>query len=48
MTLTIPASVTFIHEYAFDHTRLQTVYGAAGSYAETWAREKGISFEVVE
>ena len=47
-TLTIPASVTFIHEYAFDHTYLQTVRGAAGSYAEAWAREKGINFEVVE
>jgi len=46
--ITIPASVTFIHKYAFDHTYLQTVRGAAGSYAEAWALENGINFEPVE
>lgn len=46
--LYIPPSVTGIHEDAFyDTTTGLTIYGKAGSYAETFASENSISFQAV-
>lgn len=46
--LYIPPSVTGIHEDAFyETTSGLTIYGKAGSYAETFASEKNISFKAV-
>ena len=42
--VTIPASVTNIGEYAFWRCANLTIYGIAGSYAETYARENDIPF----
>ena len=43
--ITIPASVTSIGESAFsDCTRLTTICGKAGSYAESYANTKGYTF----
>lgn len=43
--ITIPASVTNIATDAFeDCNLLTTVYGTAGSYAETWAKNNGYTF----
>ncbi len=45
----IPASVTSIDATAFDECpSTLTIHGAAGSYAQTYAAENGILFEVVE
>ena len=41
-SVTIPSSVTTIGDYAFDGC--DTIYGYAGSYAETYAQENGIPF----
>ena len=43
--ITIPASVTKIGSYTFDfNDNLKTIYGIPGSYAETFAKEKGYEF----
>lgn len=44
--ITIPASVTSIGENAFEGAGNFTIYGTAGSYAETYAKEHGIPFAV--
>lgn len=43
----IPASVTSIDTTAFDGVKGLTVYGIPGSYAESWAKGKGFTFEGV-
>lgn len=43
-TITIPRSVTSIASTAFSYPTTMTVYGVAGTYAETWAKEKGATF----
>ncbi|MCL2655241.1 MAG: leucine-rich repeat domain-containing protein [Coriobacteriia bacterium] len=43
-TVTIPSSVTIIGDYAFERCPLTTVYGVAGSVAETYASERNIRF----
>ncbi len=43
-SITIPDSVTSIDEYAFYDSGLTTIYGYAGSYAETFASENGYTF----
>lgn len=40
----IPASVTSIDSTAFKNSGLKTIYGTAGSYAETFAAENGYTF----
>lgn len=40
----IPSSVTNIGEDLFEENAQVTIYGKAGSYAETYAKEHGISF----
>ena len=42
--ITIPRSVTSIASTAFSYPQKLTIYGVAGTYAETFANEKGISF----
>lgn len=42
--VTIPASVTSIGEDAFDLCDKMTIHGAAGSYAETYAKANNIPF----
>lgn len=43
--VTIPNSVTKIDYQAFNNcNKIKNVYGTAGSYAETWATEKGLTF----
>jgi len=44
-SITIPKSVTNI-EYAFEYcNNLRVIYGEKGSYAENYAKEKGIAFK---
>ena len=43
----IPDSVTSIDDYAFSVPQLLTIYGNAGSYAETYAKEHNISFALI-
>ena len=49
-SITIPESVTSIGERAFDECKREnlTIKGYAGSYAEKYAKENGISFEAIE
>lgn len=42
--ITIPSSVETIESTSFDPNLLKTIYGYTGSYAETYANEKGITF----
>ncbi|MBR6028704.1 MAG: leucine-rich repeat domain-containing protein [Clostridia bacterium] len=42
--ITIPAGVTYIHDDAFQNCGKLTIYGYAGSAAETFAREHEIPF----
>jgi len=42
--ITIPASVISIDSTAFKNSGLKTIYGTAGSYAETFAAENGYTF----
>lgn len=43
--ITIPNSVITIGDYAFSVcSSLKTIKGVSGSYAETWATEKGLTF----
>lgn len=46
--ISIPASVTEIGKYAFSAWYGLTIYGKAGSYAETYARENNIPFSTEE
>ena len=43
-SLYIPESVTKIAADAFWHSKIETIYGVKGSYAETFAKEQGIRF----
>lgn len=43
-SITMPDSVTSIGNYAFRDSGLTTIYGYAGSYAETYAGENGYTF----
>lgn len=43
-SITIPDSVTRIESSAFNNSGLQTIYGTAGSYAETFAAQNGYTF----
>lgn len=44
-SVAIPASVVSIDKYAFEYCyQLETIYGAAGSCAETFAKEQNYSF----
>ena len=43
-SITIPDSVTYIGSYAFYRCSNLTIYGAKGSYAETYANENNIPF----
>lgn len=44
-SILIPESVTEIRELAFDGCeKLTTIYGKAGSYAETYAKDNGYTF----
>ena len=49
-SVTLPSTVTNVAEDAFEGSgnRFTTVYGVAGSYAETWASEKGKTFVAVK
>ncbi|MBQ7827673.1 MAG: leucine-rich repeat protein [Clostridia bacterium] len=40
----LPSSVTFIHDNAFYESPMVVIFGEEGSYAETYAAEKGIPF----
>lgn len=44
-SITIPDSVTEIGDSAFGGCNNLTIYGAAGSYIETYAKERNIPFE---
>lgn len=46
--ITIPPSVTTIADNAFNSYALKTIYGAPGSAAETYAKNKGIAFVAVD
>ena len=46
--ITIPKGVTEIGEYAFDFCGKLTIYGEAGSYAESYAKECGIPFAALK
>lgn len=46
--VSIPESVEYIGDHAFDGSRDFTVYGSANSYAADWAREHDIMFVVAE
>lgn len=43
--VTMPESITSIADTAFSYPTSMTVYGIRGSYAETWAENKGATFE---
>ena len=43
--ITIPRSVTSISSTAFSYPGRMTIYGISGTYAETYAKDKGIAFE---
>ncbi len=45
-SITIPDTVTSIGNWAFYPVDNLTIYGAKGSYAECYAKEKGINFSV--
>ena len=47
-SIEIPSGVTSIGEMAFEASGLKTIYGYAGSYAETYAIANGYTFEDVE
>ena len=46
-SITIPASVTSINANSFSGCNNLTIYGAAGSYAETYANNNNISFTAI-
>lgn len=43
-TITIPSTVTSIADNAFENNPVSAIIGEAGSYAETYANQKGITF----
>ena len=43
-SIEISESVTYIGDDAFEDSALETIYGYAGSYAETYANENGYEF----
>ena len=43
-SITIPRSVTKISSNAFSYPKILTIYGVAGTYAETFAKENSIQF----
>ena len=43
-SITIPRSVTKISSNAFSYPKILTIYGVAGTYAETFANENSIKF----
>lgn len=43
-TVTVPRSVTSISDSAFSYPARMTIYGVSGTYAETFANSKGITF----
>ena len=43
-SITIPKATTSIGEQAFSYPDKTTIYGVKGSYAETYAKEKGFTF----
>ncbi len=43
-SVTIPRSVTSISASAFSYPKILTIYGVAGTYAETFAKENSIQF----
>ena len=43
-SIVIPRSVTDIEEFAFCNSQLKTIYGYAGSYAESFANDYGYEF----
>ena len=43
-SITIPRSVTKISSNAFSYPKILTIYGVAGTYAETFAKENSIKF----
>ena len=43
-SVTIPRSVTSISATAFSYPKILTIYGVAGTYAETFAKENSIQF----
>ena len=45
--ITIPESVTVIDPQAFEDSLLENINGAAGSYAETFAKENGYTFNSI-
>ena len=44
ISITIPRSVTKISSNAFSYPKILTIYGVAGTYAETFAKENSIKF----
>ena len=46
-SVTIPPNVTEIGDYAFQDCKNLTIYGEAGSYAETFAKSNSIPFKEV-
>lgn len=47
-SISIPGSVTNIGKQAFDNCSNLKIYGKEGSYAQTYAQEKGLSFTIGE
>ena len=47
LEIRLPKSISTIDEFAFEKTRLLTVYGVLGSYAEEYARENNYKFKDV-
>lgn len=47
-SIVIPKSVICIEEYAFDNCPNLTIYGAKGSYAETYAKQNNIPFKIMK
>ena len=47
-SISIPGSVTNIGKQAFDNYSNLKIYGKEGSYAQTYAQEKGLSFTIGE
>ena len=43
-SITIPRSVTAIDDNVFSYPGKMTIYGVSGTYAQTYAKDKGISF----
>lgn len=47
-SITIPRTVTSIDEYAFDERNNDLIIkGSEGSYAQTFAKQRNINFEII-